>query len=121
MTVPLLHAAAFNDSIERIALIEPLLSFESVVMNRFYNTDFADTVANALSAYDLPDLAAALAPRPLLMAGIQDQLGAAAGREQIERELGMSALLTRARARRPAFARRGGKPSRTPARFSAGG
>jgi hypothetical protein len=56
-------------------------------MNRFYNTDFSDTVANALTAYDLPDLAAALAPRPLLIVGPQDQLGAAAGKEQVEREL----------------------------------
>jgi len=87
MTIPLLHAAAFNDSIGRIALIEPLVSFESVVMNRFYNTDFSDTVANALTAYDLPDLAAALAPRPLLIVGPQDQLGAPAGKDQVEREL----------------------------------
>ena len=87
MTIPLLHAAAFNDSIGRIALIEPLVSFESVVMNRFYNTDFPDTVANALTAYDLPDLAAALAPRPLLVVGPQDQLGAPAGKDQVEREL----------------------------------
>ena len=87
MTIPLLHAAAFNDSIGRIALIEPLVSFESVVMNRFYNTDFPDTVANALTAYDLPDLAAALAPRPLLIVGPQDQLGAPAEKDQVEREL----------------------------------
>jgi cephalosporin-C deacetylase-like acetyl esterase len=86
MTIPLLHAAAFNDSIGKIALIEPLVSFESVVINRFYNTDFSDTVANALTGYDLPDLAAALAPRPLLVVGPQDQMGVAAAKEQVERE-----------------------------------
>lgn len=72
----LLHAAAFNPSIKRIALIEPLASYRSIVYERFYYPGFIDnTVAGALKHYDLPDLAASLAPRSLLMANITDGTG----------------------------------------------
>jgi hypothetical protein len=60
----LLHAAAFDSSLAKIPLIEPLVSYRSLVMNREYNPDFIHAaVAGALEAYDLPDLAASLAPR----------------------------------------------------------
>jgi hypothetical protein len=69
----LLHVAAFDSAITRIALIEPYYSYRSIVMNRFYTPDFiTGTVPAALTAYDLPDLAASLAPRKLLIAGIKD-------------------------------------------------
>ena len=55
----LLHAAAFDSSISRIALIEPYSSYMSIVMNHFYSSSFiSGTVPGALKAYDLPDLAA---------------------------------------------------------------
>jgi len=76
MTPALLHAAAFDTAITRIALIEPYSSYRSIVVNRFYNSDFIySTVPGALDAYDLPDLAASLSPRKLLMAGITDGSG----------------------------------------------
>jgi len=72
----LLHAAAFDTAISRIALIESYSSYQSIVMNRFYNPSFVNgIVPGALTAYDLPDLAASLAPRKLLMAGVTDGLG----------------------------------------------
>lgn len=71
MTPVLLHAAAFLPSIERIALIEHLTSYLSLVTNRFYHSGYVTgAVAGALRAYDLPDLAATLAPRKLLVAGL---------------------------------------------------
>jgi hypothetical protein len=73
LTPVLLHAAAFNQHIDRIALIEPYSSYRSIVMNRFYDPRFVySMVPGALEAYDLPDLAASLAPRKLLMAGVTD-------------------------------------------------
>jgi len=76
MTPVLLHAAAFVPAITRVALIEPYSSYRSLVMNRFYNSGFVySTVPGALKAYDIPDLAASLAPRKLLMAGVTDGLG----------------------------------------------
>ena len=66
----MLHAAAFNKKIVRVVLIEPYSSYRSIVMNRFYNSSLVSgTVAGALKSYDLPDLAASLAPRKLLVIG----------------------------------------------------
>ena len=59
MAPVLLHAAAFDPDITRIALIEPYSSYQSIVMNHFYDAGFIhNTVPGALRAYDLPDLAA---------------------------------------------------------------
>ena len=84
----LLHAAAFCESISRIALVEPLISYRSIVMNRDYNPRFIPAaVAGALTAYDLADLAAGLAPRKLLMVNITDQNGDRAESDLIEKDL----------------------------------
>ncbi len=86
-TIPLLHAAALDDSLRRVVLVEPLVSYRAVVMNRFYAVTAADTVANALTAYDLPDLAASLAPRPLAMVDIRDQQLEPAPADLVDEEL----------------------------------
>ena len=85
MSIPLLHAAAFEDSIRKIALIEPLVSFQSVVMNRYFNLEAGALVGNALTAYDLPDLAATLAPRQLAIIDAVDQLQKPARTELIDK------------------------------------
>ncbi len=88
MTPVLLHAAAFEPSITNIALIEPLISYRSLVMNRRYNSYFIHAaVPGALTAYDLPDLAASLAPRKLLMANVTDEDGNPAAPELIDTDL----------------------------------
>lgn len=69
LTPVLLHAAAFLPSISGVALIDPLSSYRALVTNRFYHSAFIPgAVAASLTAYDLPDLAASLAPRKLLIA-----------------------------------------------------
>jgi hypothetical protein len=88
ITPVLMHAAAFDPSIERIALIEPFSSYQSVVMNHFYNSGFIyGTVPGSLRAYDLPDLMASLAPRKLLVAGITDSLGKSASPDIISDDM----------------------------------
>jgi hypothetical protein len=88
MSPVLLHAAAFEPSITRVALIEPYSSYQSIVMNRFYNPKFVySTVPGALKAYDLPDLAASLAPRKLLMTGVTDGDGKITDIENINKDL----------------------------------
>jgi len=90
MSIPLLHAAAFDQTISNVTLIRPMISFRSVVMNRRYKIgltpreggnywhpheiDFSWGVAGALQAYDLPDLMGLIAPRHLLLADISDQM-----------------------------------------------
>ena len=76
MAPALLHAAAFNKNISRIAFIEPFSSYRSIVMSRLYNQQFINgAVGGSLKAYDLPDLAASLVPRKLLMIGVTDGNG----------------------------------------------
>ena len=84
MAPVLIHAAAFNPAITRVALLEPYASYRSIVMNRFYNSDFIyGTVPGSLRSFDLPDLMASLAPRKLLLSGITDGLGKPASPESI--------------------------------------
>jgi dienelactone hydrolase len=84
----LLHAAAFCPSISRVALIEPYSSYMSIVTSRFYNYGFMyGAVPAALEEYDLPDLAASLAPRKLLMAGVSDGNGKFENAEIINKDM----------------------------------
>jgi len=87
----LLHAAAFDESISSIALIEPLITYSSIVMSRYYNPRLIHaTVAGALTAYDLPDAAACIAPRKLLMLNITDQNRERVGSDLAEQELAVT-------------------------------
>jgi len=79
----LLHAAAFDPGIRGVALADSLLSYRSVVMSRSYTTPPDALVPAALTAYDLPDLAAALAPRPLLLVNPTDAHGNPAAEEDL--------------------------------------
>ncbi len=73
----LLHAAAFEPgSLKGIALISPLSSYYSIVDTEFYIPDLVEhTVPASLRHYDLPDLAASLAPLKLLLLNPMDASG----------------------------------------------
>jgi dienelactone hydrolase len=72
----LLHAAAIDQVIARVILVKPYSSYSSIVKSRFYNPLFVHSlVPGALTKYDLPDLAVAIAPRQMIMAGITDSNG----------------------------------------------
>jgi len=76
MAPVLLHAAAIDKDISKVALIEPYNSYRSIVMNRLYNPHFIQsTVPASIGVYDLPDLAGSLAPNKLLMVDITDGTG----------------------------------------------
>src|SRR5690606_38632001 len=88
-TAPILvHAAAFEPLIKRVALIEPYSSYRSIVMNRFYQPRFIfSAVPGALTAYDLPYLLGSIAPRKLLMVGTTDGNGKVTNPSEIGRDL----------------------------------
>ena len=87
MVPVLLHAAAFNPLITRVALIKPFSSYQTIVMNRLYSPSLIPaTVPGALKAYDLADLAASLAPRKLMIADITDGMGNVPDPESIKEE-----------------------------------
>jgi len=84
----LLHAAAFSHLLKGIALVNPYISYFSLVKEKMYNPLFMLTaVPGALKEYDLPDLAGALAPRKLLITGATDGKGSSEDSEVINKGL----------------------------------
>ncbi len=73
MAPVLLHTAAFTKLFNSVILINPYCSYSSIVMNHFYNHSYIPSaVPGSVKSYDLPDLAASLAPAQLIIAGIRD-------------------------------------------------
>jgi hypothetical protein len=71
----LTHAAAFDQSISKIALFNPLVSFNALVLNKYYLPKFMiAAVPGMLPAYDITDLYAALAPRKILLVNVVNQI-----------------------------------------------
>jgi dienelactone hydrolase len=70
------HAAAFAPSIAWLGLEETPVSYASMVTERFYVFPTSCMVAGALTAYDLPDLLASIAPRKMALVRPVDQAGA---------------------------------------------
>jgi hypothetical protein len=90
----LLHAAAIEGICAKVALLEPLLSYRSLCSSRVYPLPFLQaSVPAALTAYDLPDLAACLAPRRLLLANPCEGSGRPAEADTVGQE---TAVITRA-------------------------
>jgi hypothetical protein len=103
MCIPLIHAAAFDPSIQHVVLTGSPISYRSIVMNRLYKIgftarvggdywhpyelDFSWGVAGALTAYDLPDLIGCIAPRRVILAGLKNQMLEPASEELINLEL----------------------------------
>ncbi len=64
----LLHAAVFNDNIQKVCLINPFVSFADIALSHEYTPAFIpSTVAGAIEKYDLSDLMAAICPRKLMI------------------------------------------------------
>jgi len=86
----MMHAAAFTDNIGTVFLFEPYSSYKSIVMRRYYNPSFiTSAVPGALTKYDLPDLAASIAPRKLFLADISDGDGGLDDTAGINKDLGI--------------------------------
>jgi len=73
--VPLVHAAALDNRISRVIIERGLVSWKAVVEAKFHRRQLDNVVLGALAAYDLPALAACLAPRPLLLFNAADPMG----------------------------------------------
>ena len=85
LSASLLHAAVFEGEFSKIALTDPLISYRSVVMNEYYKSDLLPPfVTGALIAYDLPDLAAVLAPNELMLINVRNHMGDLASEEMID-------------------------------------
>lgn len=72
----LLHAAVFEESIQKVGLIRPFLSYADIALSQEYMPSFIpSTVAGAITKYDLPDLMASLCPRKLAIINPQSSQG----------------------------------------------
>jgi pimeloyl-ACP methyl ester carboxylesterase len=88
MAPVLLYAAAFSKDIKGAALVDPYSSYLSIVMNRYYSSNFIPgTVPGALREFDLPDLAATIAPARLFISGATDGSGNTRNTADVNRDL----------------------------------
>ena len=96
----LLHTAAIEGVFGSVAVVEAPLSYRSLVMTPNYAANYLTAaVPGAITAYDLPDLVACVAPRKVLLADPRDSLGAPAEAAAIAQE---TAVMSRAYAPTPA-------------------
>lgn len=102
LCIPLIYAAAFNNVLSSIVLIGSPLSYRSISLNRDYRigftsregggywhpyeVDFTWGVGGALTAFDLPDLIACIAPRKVALSGMKNQLMETADRQMVEKD-----------------------------------
>jgi dienelactone hydrolase len=77
-TVAALVAAALDSAVETVYLSEGLLSFESVAASENYQASFANFVPRLLVSTDLPEIAASIRPRKVVVAGALTGAGTAA-------------------------------------------
>lgn len=97
MAPALLHAAAFSSSIRGVALINPLSSYRQLVKTQLYHSSYiTGAVPGMLKAYDLPELAATIAPRDMLIVNPRDGSAQPLGqhREKEEYEFTMNSYRT---------------------------
>ncbi|MGV3556642.1 alpha/beta hydrolase family protein [Larkinella arboricola] len=78
LNADLLHAAVLKNSFDQIVLLNPLISYQSIVDGKHYKTKYVlSAVAGALPVYDLPDLATSLPADKLLIINPVDASGEA--------------------------------------------
>ena len=64
----LLHAAVFEENIQKVCLLQPFISFADIALSKEYLPAYIPyTVAGAIGKYDLSDLMAAICPRKILI------------------------------------------------------
>jgi hypothetical protein len=74
-TIPLLHQAVLDERLKKVILEDGLISYESVERYRIHRGIIESVIPGVLKVYDLPDLLAALAPRPTWVVNARDPLG----------------------------------------------
>jgi dienelactone hydrolase/pimeloyl-ACP methyl ester carboxylesterase len=79
-----LHAAALEPRIARVTLEGGLVSWSSVARIPLSKGQLGNVVPGALRVYDLPDLAAVLAPRPLTIRNAVDAAGRPVAQADLE-------------------------------------
>ncbi len=84
--VPMLHAAVLDPRLKQVALDGVLTSYEAVTASKIHRGVFESVVPGALKAYDLPELVATLAPRPVWITSAVDPLGHTIGARELQKQ-----------------------------------
>jgi dienelactone hydrolase len=79
-----LHAAMMNDRVKSVTIDGGLVSWDNVVRTPISTNQLVNAVPGALKVYDLPDLAVAIAPRPLTIRNPVDAAGKPLTKEAAE-------------------------------------
>jgi hypothetical protein len=74
-TIPLLHRAVLDARIKKVILAGGLDSYASVESSKIQRGIIENVIPGVVKSYDLPDLVAALAPRPTWIVDARDPLG----------------------------------------------
>jgi hypothetical protein len=88
MTVPATLAAFLSDAIKRLYLAEGLVSFRNIIENEYYRVPLSNFIPDILLHTDIPDLLAALAPRRVMLSGVNDARGIPLKTEQLKETYG---------------------------------
>lgn len=81
-----LHATLLNPAISRLALLNGLATYRSLLEQEQYLPRYVPSVvAGAIATYDLPDLVAALAPRKVWLSGVVNGAGQPIDALELER------------------------------------
>ena len=102
LCIPLIYAASFNNTISSLVLLGSPASYRSIALNRDYRigftvregggywhpyeVDFTWGVGGALTAFDIPDLIATIAPRKVAISGIKNHKMETADQQMIEKD-----------------------------------
>ena len=84
-SVPALFTAALEPEIHGLYLAGGLVSFQSIVDTEDYEHPFGNFVPNLLAHTDLPELAASMAPRRVILAGAVDGAGRRMAAEDVRK------------------------------------
>jgi cephalosporin-C deacetylase-like acetyl esterase len=80
-----LHVAALDPRIQALTLERSVISWSAVVRTPISHNQLCNVVSGALKVYDLPDLAATLAPRRLTVRSAVDPVGKAVTQAELEK------------------------------------
>ncbi len=81
-----LHAALLDSRVASVVAQNSLISYKSIALNEMYDYHANVMVPGVIGRYDLSDLVAGIAPRPVRLAGTLDQRKAAATRDAVAAE-----------------------------------
>lgn len=94
--VAMLHAAALDTRLRRVALERTLESYQSVTEFRIGRGVFENVVPRALRVYDLPDLARLVNPRPVTIVDAADPVGMPAPVDRVRKSYASAKVIRRA-------------------------